>query len=235
MQPFTHVFLDLDHTLWDFDKNSYLTLQNLYVESDLNTKTDIPFDVFFSMYKKINAQLWKAYNTNTISQSELRNTRFIRVFEALNREISPQINAFLSHEYVHRCTRMGHLIEGAETLLQHLKGKFVYHIITNGFNDSQWAKIEYSNLKHYFEPHQITTSEIAGAHKPNKRIFEYVCQKYNVSPQQCIMIGDNIDTDILGAKQANIKSIWYAPEETEKHLLADIHITHLHQVVDILP
>jgi putative hydrolase of the HAD superfamily len=234
MQNLTHVFLDLDHTLWDFDKNSYLTLQVLYEELDLTAKTDIYFEVFFDMYKKINAELWKAYNTHSISQSELRNTRFIRVFEALNREISSQINDILAFEYVHRCTRTGHLIEGAEELLQHLQGNYEYHIITNGFNDSQWAKVEHSKLIQYIKPEQLTTSEQAGAHKPNKRIFEHVCNGYNVSPQQCIMIGDNLDTDILGARQAGITSVWFAPHETEKHTLPDIQITHLNQLTAFL-
>lgn len=234
MQTITHVFLDLDHTLWDFDRNSYITLQILYKELDLEQKTDISFEIFFEMYKKINAELWKAYNTNAISQSELRNTRFIRVFQALNREISPENNRILSVEYVHQCTRRGHLIEGAEDLLQHFQGKYEYHIITNGFNDSQWAKIEHSNLKQYITPEQITTSEQAGAHKPDKRIFEYVCKQYSVSPENCIMIGDNLDTDILGARQAGIKSIWFAPHETEKHSLPDIQITHLHQLIEFL-
>jgi len=234
MENITHVFLDLDHTLWDFDRNSYITLQNLYAELDLHKKTDISFDMFFEMYKTINAQLWKAYNTNSITQQELRNTRFIRVFEALNREISPENNATLSHQYVHRCTRTGHLIEGAEQLLQYLQGKYEYHIITNGFNDSQWAKIEYSNLKHYFNSEQVTTSENAGAHKPSTLIFEHVCKKYAVSPAQCVMIGDNLETDILGARRSNIKSIWYSPQETEKNTLADIQISHLKQIFEFL-
>lgn len=234
MLPITHVFLDLDHTLWDFDKNSYLTLEGLYEELDLTRKTDIPFDVFFAMYQKVNAGLWKAYNNSIISQGELRSTRFIRVFEALNREISPQMNAFLSEEYIQRCTRVGHLIEGAEKLLQYLQGKYTYHIITNGFNDSQWTKIQHSNLRHYFEQEQVTTSEKAGAHKPSRIIFDHVCKKYVVYPEQCIMIGDNLDTDILGAKQASIKSVWLAPPEAEKNALPDIQIHHLKEIIDFL-
>lgn len=234
MKEITHVFLDLDHTLWDFDKNAYLTLQALYTELDLQTKTGIVFEDFFATYQTINAELWKAYNHQAISQKELRQTRFIRVFQALGSDISHETNAVLSHEYVFRCARTGHLVEGAEQLLQYLQAKYIYHIITNGFNDTQWTKIEYSNLKHYLEPHQLTTSENAGANKPDKLIFEYTCQLYNVSPQRCIMIGDNLDTDIRGAKQSNIKSIWYAPHQNSKNELADIHITHLNQLIEIL-
>lgn len=234
MQNVTHVFLDLDHTLWDFDQNSCITLQILYQELDLEQKTAITFEHFFQTYKKINAELWKEYNTQRISQQELRNTRFIRVFEALGSSISPENNVYLSHEYVHRCTRIGRLIEGAEQLLEYLQGKYEYHIITNGFNDSQWAKIEHSSLKQYIKPEQLTTSEQAGAHKPDKRIFDYVCKQYSVSPENCIMIGDNVDTDILGARQAGIKSIWFAPHETEKHPLPDIQITYLHQITHFL-
>jgi putative hydrolase of the HAD superfamily len=80
------------------------------------------------------------------------------------------------------------------------------HLLTNGFEKVQRLKLSSSNLTKYFK--NIITSEISNSVKPKKEIFEYALHKANGKIEECIMIGDNLNADILGAKNAGMDSIF---------------------------
>ncbi|NRD76589.1 HAD family hydrolase [Bacillus sp. BRMEA1] len=98
-------------------------------------------------------------------------------------------------------------------------------IITNGSTQRQKAKIINTNLDSCFDT--IIISEEAGFSKPDKRIFELALNKFNVQPEDALFVGDDIEKDIDGCQNANIKGIWFNPHmfknETEIKPYAEIN------------
>src|SRR5690606_41921638 len=83
MKPYKHIFFDLDHTLWDFEKNSEETLYTLYHEFGLASFEKFDCDSFYKKYKFVNHLLWDLYNKGKIDQKELREARFIKTWTGL--------------------------------------------------------------------------------------------------------------------------------------------------------
>ena len=99
------------------------------------------------------------------------------------------------------------LFPHAKEILQYLSDKgYALHLVTNGFERTQHNKLLYSGLKPFFA--EIITSEGSGSLKPNKEIFQFALSKCGTIPDQCIMIGDNIEVDIIGAMNAGIDQVY---------------------------
>ena len=125
----TDIFFDLDHTLWDFEKNSALTFEKIFRE--LNIQLNL--DDFLSVYSQINHRYWKLYRENKISQLELRHKRLIESFQAINYSFDPEDINSLSDQYILNLSTFSNLFQGTISLLEKLKTKYQLHIITNGF------------------------------------------------------------------------------------------------------
>src|SRR5690606_34948476 len=130
--PYNHLFFDLDHTLWDFDRNSELTLRQLYDEYQLADRGITDFDAFFRSYVIHNDKLWERFRNGYIKRDELR---WKRIWLAL---IDFKIgDTALAHElstaYLEILPTQTLLTPYAKDLLEHCKGRYVMHLITNGF------------------------------------------------------------------------------------------------------
>ena len=99
-----------------------------------------------------------------------------------------------------------HLMLGTREILNYLQPKYKLHIITNGFSEVQHRKIKNSNISDYF--HEIITSERAGAKKPDPKIFKYALETTGAIPKESLMIGDNWEADIMGAKNLKLSVIY---------------------------
>ncbi len=206
MKAIKHIFFDLDHTLWDFEKNSALAFEKIFQELNF----DINSQQFMAIYNPINVAYWKLYEKNEIDQETLRVRRVKDAFEALNFEISlDQINT-ISYLFIEYLTSNNHLIEGTIETLDYLKDKYVLHIITNGFSFVQDVKLQKSNLDKYFVT--ITNSEAAGYKKPHEHIFKHALSVANASKNESIMIGDSLEADVFGALNFGIKAVYFNPE-----------------------
>ncbi len=220
LNPITDVFFDLDHTLWDFDKNSKLAFFCLFKKHQIN----LELDAFLTHYEAINDQYWKLYREDKINSEDLRYHRLKDTFTAINRSVSdPMIHA-LSLEYLENLTTHNHLIDGALDVLEYLKPKYKLHIITNGFDHIQYKKIKGSGIENYFT--HIITSEAAGVKKPNPKIFEYAVTTAVSKPNQSVMVGDNLEADILGALDFGMSAIFYNPKEPSIKMKT-LEINHL--------
>lgn len=189
----TDVFFDLDHTLWDFDKNSALTFQKIFATHKLS----VPFDDFIKIYQSVNLNYWKLYREERIDKPSLRYGRLKDSFEMLNFKIDDELIHLLSEDYITYLTTFNHLFDGALEILNYLNVNYKLHIITNGFEEVQYRKIKNSNIEHFFKT--ITNSEMVGVKKPNPLIFNHALSLAQTSPEQSVMIGDNLEADILGA------------------------------------
>ena len=153
MQNIQHVFFDLDHTLWDFEKNSDLTFQKIFQKNKLS----IDLDSFLEVYRPLNFEFWKLYREEKVTKSELRYGRLKNTFDALNVTISDELINIIADQYIEYLADFNHLFDGAIEILEYLNQKYTLHIITNGFEEIQTKKMINANIHHYFD--QVITSE----------------------------------------------------------------------------
>lgn len=219
-QTITDVFFDLDHTLWDFEKNSALAFEVVLKAQDIK----VNIQDFLEFYKPINFEYWKLYREEQISAEQLRYGRLRDTFNLLNYTVSDEVISILSKEYLEYLPQFNHLFNGAIEILEYLKSKYRLHIITNGFHQAQNAKIQNSDIGSYFQT--ITNSELAGVKKPNPIIFQYALNTANANAVNSIMIGDCIDSDVNGALNCGIDAIYF--NEEHKEVPANIkQVSHL--------
>jgi len=198
-----HVFFDLDHTLWDFDKNSALTFDVIFKEEKLSLEVQD----FLNTYIPINIDYWAKYRNNLISKETLRVGRLRDSFVALDVKVSDTTIDILSNRYIQVLPDFNHLLQDTKETLEYLKPNYKLHIITNGFEEIQHHKMQNSQIADFFDT--ITTSEEAGVKKPHSQIFEKALQKSNAKPENSIMIGDSYEADIEGAKNAGLEAIYF--------------------------
>jgi putative hydrolase of the HAD superfamily len=227
MKNITDIFFDLDHTLWDFDKNSILAFDKIFKvhHPTINTLQ------FIEIYAPINQSCWKLYQVDKMTHEELRYERLRQSFDAINYTISDKEIDKISHDYIEFLPNNNQLFEGAIEVLEYLNSKYTLHIITNGFAEVQGKKIKNSGLGNYFKT--ITNSEMAGVKKPHRTIFEYAISLANVQKENAIMIGDCIDADIRGAIDFGMQAILF--DEKKVHTVQGIKsINHLLELKEIL-
>lgn len=196
-----HIFFDLDHTLWDFDKNSALSFQKIFKEQEL----DLELDTFLGVYMPINLAYWKLYREEQITKEELRYKRLKNTFDALEMQISDELINVISEDYIKYLPHNNFLIDGTIELLEYLKPKYELHIITNGFEEVQNLKLQKSKIAAYFDV--IITSESVGVKKPNPKVFEFALKEANIAAENAIMIGDSLEADIEGSVAVGMEAI----------------------------
>jgi putative hydrolase of the HAD superfamily len=210
-EQLTDIFFDLDHTLWDFEKNSALTFDFIFRELNFL----IELKDFLHYYNPINHHYWKLYRENRISQEELRFNRLAKTFEMLKVDVSsPQIKQIAAF-YIEKLSTFTHVFEGAHELLQNLSKDYSLHIITNGFESVQHYKLANSGLQPYFE--FTFTAEKVGFKKPHPKIFETAIQTAQTQGAQSLMIGDSLEADIEGALQCGMHAVHFNSHNESEH------------------
>ncbi|MEL0652897.1 YjjG family noncanonical pyrimidine nucleotidase [Algibacter sp. TI.3.09] len=199
----TDVFFDLDHTLWDFDKNSALTFEKIF---EIN-KIEVEINKFLDIYLPINLNYWKLYREDKVSKETLRFGRLNDAFLALEVEVGREVIDKLSDDYIEHLSSFNHLFDNTFEILDYLNENYSLHIITNGFDEVQHKKMAKSNILHYFNT--VTNSEMVGVKKPNPKIFNYALDLANTKAETSIMIGDSFEADILGAKNIGMDVIFF--------------------------
>lgn len=205
----TDIFFDLDHTLWDFDKNSQMAFDRIFK----NNFEGIKIEDFIEKYLPINQECWRLYQNDQITHQELRYNRLKLSFDALNYSMTDENIDQISNDYIEFLTDNNYLFDGAIEVLEYLKPKYKLHIITNGFAHVQEKKINNASLGGYFTT--ITNSELAGVKKPNSIIFDYAVNLAQSSKENSIMIGDDFDADVNGALNAGLDAIFFNVKNIE--------------------
>lgn len=229
---YKHLFFDLDHTLWDFETNSELTLKALYDEYDMPSRGIGPFPEFHAVYKEHNHRLWDRYSKGFIKQDELRWKRMWHTLldfkigdEALARELSGRYLTILPDQKA--------LFPYTFEILDYLVAKnYELHIISNGFEQVQHNKLRKAGLTSYFK--QVITSEGSNHTKPQKEIFEVAMQQAGASLRESLMLGDNEEADIQGAINAGMDCVFVNHTKLSPALPSTYVITHLKELENIL-
>ncbi|MEM9143131.1 MAG: YjjG family noncanonical pyrimidine nucleotidase [Bacteroidota bacterium] len=207
----TQVFFDLDHTLWDFERNSALTFEKIFQE------TDIPVDItdFLEVYVPANRAFWKLYREGKITKDRLRYERLSTVFDTLGHPLPKTTIDTLSESYINHLSGYTHLFPNTVAILEYLKPRYGLHIITNGFGEIQERKLRNSHISTYFE--QVINSELAGVKKPDPRIFRMALERTGIEPKQGVMIGDDLEADVLGARAVGLHALHFIPNGGRRH------------------
>ncbi len=194
---YRHIFFDLDHTLWDFEANSRLTLLQLHEELQLATRGIDDFDRLHRQYLEHNDKLWDRYRKGFIKQEELRVKR-MRLSLLDFKIVDEPLAQTMSTRFLELLPTRNLLFPGTNEVLHYLLDKkYQLHIITNGFEEVQHKKMEAAALTPFFA--QVITSEKANALKPHRAIFEHALETAGASIEESIMIGDSLEVDIKGA------------------------------------
>lgn len=229
MKEVNNLFFDLDHTLWDFDKNSDLTFFKILKKNNLN----IDVSKFLNSYHPINRKYWELYRENKVSKADLRYYRLSDTFKKLNYDINDNLINQLAIDYIEHLSDFNHLIPDTLIVLNSLKSNYRMHIITNGFKEVQKRKLEKSKLIQYFD--SVTISEDVGVKKPHKLIFDHALTSANANVKNSIMIGDNFNADILGALGVGMKAIYFNFHKTDEHERENVIIVKsLKEIIPIL-
>lgn len=199
MARYRHIFFDLDHTLWDFRTNSRSVLEELFADHGLHGSGVPDPGGFITAYEEINEQLWRQYEAGRMHRDVLRVLRFrntLLQFGVRDDGLADR----LGHAYLERSPRRTALMPGTRELLDELRSGHHMHIITNGFHEVQTTKLECSGIAGYFQA--VITSEKARARKPDPRIFERAMKEAGARVEECLMVGDDVRTDMGGARNA---------------------------------
>ncbi|AUP80329.1 YjjG family noncanonical pyrimidine nucleotidase [Flavivirga eckloniae] len=208
IEGITDVFFDLDHTLWDFDKNSALAFDRILKLNNIN----VDIDDFLHHYVPINLKYWKLYREEKIEKNDLRYGRLNDAFMAIGYEIEEAIINKLSDDYIDHLPMFNYLFENTFEILDYLNDNYSLHIITNGFDEVQHKKLTKSNISGYFKT--VTNSEMVGVKKPNPKIFKHALQLAESTSEQSVMIGDSYEADILGAKNIGMEVVFFDVHNT---------------------
>lgn len=230
-RTYEHIFFDLDHTLWDFEKNAFLTIEELYENFKLNEHTELDVNSFYDIYSRHNHHYWDLFRRNQINRDTLRYIRFQKTIQeiGINNESWP---FEMSDFYLSRLPLKEHLFKDAREVLNYLHAKYKLHIITNGFDEVQHKKLEVSGIRPFFK--HVITSEIAGFQKPHSNIFRYALESAGAGVLNSIVIGDSIEADIIGAQNAGLDHIFFNPLNQDNAHPVMYQIRELKELYDLL-
>ena len=232
MKTYRHIFFDLDNTLWDFDRNSSETLHELYVKYKLAGLGIESPEHFILKYQERNAMMWEQYRLGKIDKDTLRNRRFEFTFWDMGLEVVEHICRQLSHDYVTASPKKNHLFPDAYPVLDYLHSKYVLHIITNGFHEAQFIKLDSTGIRKFFQ--NIIISEHVGFKKPELQIFHYATEASKAQPHECLMVGDGLEVDVIGAQNAGWDAVYFNPKKTPHAETITHEIASLGELMGIL-
>lgn len=226
-----HVFFDLDRTLWDFEKSAEQTFMEIYDHYKLFEKGIPSVKEFHAVYTVHNNRLWDRYREGGIKKEVLRGLRFKLTLNDFG-IVDEVLGENIGNDYVRISPLKVNLFPYSIEILEYLLPKYKMHIITNGFSEVQETKLKTSGMDKYFV--EVITSEEAGVKKPDPGIFEFAFGKTGASAHESIMIGDDYEVDIIGARGAGMKQIFFDPEKKHGKNGSTHHITNLKEIEGIL-
>lgn len=231
---YNDLFIDFDDTLYDTRGNAILSLQELFEWARLGQWFD-DAEEFYNAYWQTNVELWAQYSRNEITRDYLIVERFRRPLALRMPSPTADYCLEISDKFLEFCSCKPGLVDGARDLVEYLRNKgYRMHICSNGFHEVQYKKLTACGLIDFFDT--IVLSEDAGANKPSAQFFDYAMRQTGAETERTLMIGDNYNTDIIGAKNAGLTTMlfnrWgtsdYAPE------MVDYKVEKLSEIKKIL-
>ena len=228
-----YLFFDLDHTLWDYVKNSREALKEGYYEVGLMSLGVNSLADFIKAYESANDYYWRHYRSGKIGKVEFRNLRYEMMMKPWGLDKMEGLSQKLTDHYVRTSPYKTELIEGAIEMLETLKQRgHKMSLLTNGFEEIQHIKVESSGLSNYFE--EVLTSDALGYKKPNPEIFKLALQKMGVNASDSVMLGDSLEADIIGAKTVGMGQVFFNPDGINHSEEIQHEVQSLSEILDIV-
>jgi putative hydrolase of the HAD superfamily len=231
MKKYKYIFFDLDHTLWDFERNAEETKQEIYIRYGLKDRGIESYQAFREKYVPINTGLWDLYRENKIEKDDLNFKRFYLTLCQFGIE-DKVLGASMANDFIDGISEKTFLFPYAVEILEYLNPKYLLYIITNGFEEVQYRKLAKSGMDKYFT--KIITSEAAGSKKPDSEIFRYAFELTGASLSESIMIGDDPLVDIGGARNFGIDQLFVNFDGSLPSCGATYEVSSLREIEDIL-
>jgi putative hydrolase of the HAD superfamily len=228
---YKHIFIDLDKTIWDFESNSKVTFREIFEKHQLRLHGISHLHNFTEAYTRINDMLWGLYRENKIKKEVLNIRRFeltLQEFGIDNLILATQI----AEDYITLSPLKTILFPNSREALNYLKAGYSLHLITNGFEEVQQKKLDVCDLRKYFTT--ITTSEEAGVKKPETGIFELALEKAGANADESLMIGDDLEVDMAGARLIGMDTLFFNPQRHIHQDDLDHEVHSWHEVMKIL-
>ena len=227
------LFVDFDDTLYDTHGNSVIALRETFEAFHLERWFPDP-QTFYDAYWLANIDLWTRYSRGEITRDYLIVERFRRPLrEGRGLEITEALCLEMSDRFLEFCATKSGVVEGAHELMDYLKGRgYRMHMTSNGFHEVQYKKLAACGLRNYFDT--IILSEDAGANKPSKAFFDYAFKQTGAHPDTTLMIGDNLQTDIIGAHDAGLDTIFFNRWNVEPSAVPTYTVASLTEIKSIL-
>ncbi|MFA9391185.1 MAG: YjjG family noncanonical pyrimidine nucleotidase [Prolixibacteraceae bacterium] len=235
MTKYKHLFFDLDNTLYDFDANAYLAMEEAFKQLGLHQQLE-SFEAYFKVYIPINHALWALYRDKKMAKDVLRGKRHADSLAAFG--IVPPVEPLAIDDlYLKIMSTQTELFPGTIEVLTNLQDKgYKLHIITNGFKEVQHDKLNNTGLQKFFT--DVYISEDIKAPKPSRAIFEHAIKSSNARKKESIMIGDSWESDIVGAMNFGIDQVFfnlYKEKAVNDGMgMATYTITDLKELLEIL-
>ena len=230
LKTYSAVFIDWDDTLWDFHANAYIAMEKAYDKYDLQRYFH-SFQHFYNLYEGRNRELWAEYAQGNITKDNLQRERFQYPFRMVNQE-DDDLAGQVGNDFLELTIQQNKLITGAKELMAYLAQKYPIIVLSNGFKEVQYRKIATSGLQEYIT--HVVLSEEVGVQKPNKLIFEYALKLINKKASEVMMIGDNMETDIMGAAEMGMDTIYLSKNMTSTTDYPTYTVQTLREIQNIL-
>ena len=219
------ILLDVDNTLLDFNKCACAAMQDAAREFSLSLPEHA-----FAVFRRINDELWRRIEEQTLTTDELYRIRWALIFRELGIDFDgPAFEA----RFYHYLTTAAEKVDGADELMAHLQGRYTLCIASNAPYLQQVQRMEKAgylpHLRHLF------ISEKIGAAKPSPLFFEAcLAALAPLQPDEVLMIGDSLTADIAGAKACGIRTCWYRHGSEKDGSMADYCVDCLDEIRSIL-
>lgn len=202
------LFIDFDDTLYDTHGNAVIALRETFETFDLRRYFPDP-QVFYDAYWMANIDLWTQYSKGEITRDYLIVERFRRPLSVgSGLDVTEELCLEMSDRFLDFCSSKPGVVAGAHELMDYLRQQgYRMHMCSNGFHEVQYKKLAACGLKDYFDT--IILSEDAGFNKPSPQYFDYAFRQSGANKETMLMIGDNLQTDILGALNSGIDALLF--------------------------
>jgi YjjG family noncanonical pyrimidine nucleotidase len=197
------VLFDLDDTLLDHQHASACALRELRDRY----AAGITFEALAAEHARVVEKYHLRFLNGELTLDAARVARMVEMFAAFGKAVSEEkaMEVALSYRELHQANRR--LVAGAGELLDALHGRTKLAIVTNNSATEQWDKLRYLGIADRFDA--VLISEEVGITKPNRAIFDAALSRLDCAQGDAVMVGDNWEADVMGARAAGIAAIWF--------------------------